>query len=177
MQLKIAELNDIDEVLKLQYKYHVNTIEENNKVDGFVTTAFTKEQLSILVTKEQGLFIGTKNNKVIAYVMAASWHYWSQWPLFAHMIKQLHKVKYLTKTLNTKNSYQYGPVCLDATIRGSGALESIFDFARNEMTKRYPILVTFINVTNTRSYAAHTKKLGLEAINKLRVFTQLCNFN
>lgn len=166
MQLKVAELKNIDEVLKLQHKYHVDSIDEKNKADGFVTTAFTKEQLTVLVTREQGLFIGIKNKKVVAYVMAASWQYWSRWPLFAYMIKRLHKVEYLAQTLNTSNSYQYGPVCLDVDIRGSGALEKIFDFARNEMSKKYPILVTFINVTNTRSYAAHTKKLGLEVINK-----------
>jgi hypothetical protein len=166
VQLKVAKLDDIDGVIKLQHKYHVDSIDEKNKADGFVTTAFTKQQLSTLVTKEQGLFIGVKNKKVVAYVMAASWQYWSQWPLFAYMIKRLHKVEYLSQTLNTSNSYQYGPVCLDTDIRGSGALEDIFDFARNEMSKKYLILVTFINVTNTRSYVAHTKKLGLEVLNK-----------
>ncbi|SFV57662.1 Acetyltransferase, GNAT family [hydrothermal vent metagenome] len=32
------------------------------------------------------------------------------------------------------------------------------------MSKRYPILVTFVNKINPRSYAAHTKKLGLTVI-------------
>lgn len=32
------------------------------------------------------------------------------------------------------------------------------------MSKRYPILITFINKINSRSYNAHTKKLGLEVI-------------
>ncbi|HLR36057.1 MAG TPA: hypothetical protein VK071_12120 [Tissierellales bacterium] len=32
------------------------------------------------------------------------------------------------------------------------------------MNKRYPILITFINKINPRSYNAHTKKLGLELI-------------
>ena len=32
------------------------------------------------------------------------------------------------------------------------------------MAKRFPILVTFINKINPRSYAAHTKKLGLTVI-------------
>lgn len=157
---------DIDAVLVLQHKYHIDSIEEKNKKDGFVTTAFTKKQLTDLVSKEQGLFIGLINNKVVAYVMAASWQYWSQWPLFSHMIKQLSNDEYLGQTLSVDNSYQYGPVCLDTSIRGSGELESIFDFARKEMSKRYPILVTFINITNTRSYIAHTKKLGLKVINK-----------
>jgi len=66
--------------------------------------------------------------------------------------------------LTTDNSYQYGPVCIDKSIRGSGALEIMFDFSREHMAKRFPILVTFINKINPRSYAAHTKKLGLTVI-------------
>ena len=43
-------------------------------------------------------------------------------------------------------------------------LEKLFDFARENMAKRFPILVTFINKINPRSYEAHTKKLKLEVI-------------
>ena len=166
MKLKVAKLSDIGEVLKLQNKYHVDSINEEDKKDGFVTTAFTKKQLTDLVNKEQGLFIGLKNNHVVAYLMSASWEYWSQWLLFEHMIKELGNVKYLGMALDTNNSYQYGPVCLDKSIRGSGALELIFDFAREKMSKKYPILVTFVNVANRRSYVAHIKKLGLTEVNK-----------
>ena len=164
MQLKLATINDIDEVLKLHNKYQINSIQEEDKEDGFITTAFTKEQLSRLIEDEQGLFIAKKDGKIIAYVMAASWQFWSMWPMFAHMIKDLPNLEYLGKKLSIDNSYQYGPVCIDKSFRGSGVLEKIFDFARVHMSKRYPILVTFINRINSRSYTAHTKKLGLEVI-------------
>ena len=32
------------------------------------------------------------------------------------------------------------------------------------MSKRFEILVTFVNVINERSYAAHKRKLGLDTI-------------
>ena len=66
--------------------------------------------------------------------------------------------------MNVNNSYQYGPICIDKSVRGSGVLEKIFDFARGQMSKRYPILVTFINKINPRSFEAHVRKLGLEVI-------------
>lgn len=84
--------------------------------------------------------------------------------MFAHMIKGLPRLNYLGQSLSVDNSYQYGPICVDGSVRGTGVLEQIFDFARQEMEKRYPILVTFINKINTRSYEAHTRKLGLEVI-------------
>jgi hypothetical protein len=164
MQLKIAEYSDIDKVLELHYKYQVDSIAEEDKQDGFVTTPFTKEQLAALIDKEQGLFIALEDSNVVAYVMAASWQFWSTWPMFEHMIKDLPNLEYLGQTLSVDNSYQYGPICIDKSIRGSGTLEKIFDFAREHMAKRYPILVTFINKINPRSYEAHTRKLGLEVI-------------
>jgi hypothetical protein len=53
---------------------------------------------------------------------------------------------------------------VDQSARGSGVLALIFDFAREKMARRYPILVTFINKLNPRSFAAHTQKLGLLVI-------------
>ena len=164
MKFKIAQLDDIDSILELHFRYQVDSIEQEDKKDGFVTTAFTREQLTNLITKEQGLFIAIEDNKVIAYAMSASWEFWSIWPMFVQMIKDLDDLEYLGKKLSVENSYQYGPVCIDKQFRGSGLLEKFFDFAREHMSKRYPILVTFINKINPRSIAAHTKKLGLTVI-------------
>ena len=164
MQLKIAQLSDIDEVLQLHYKYQINSINEEDKKDGFITTPFTKEELTKLINEEQGLFIVRIEDKVIAYVMCASWKFWSVWPMFAHMIKDLPNLQYLGQTLSVDNSYQYGPICVDKSVRGSGVLEELFDFARDQMSKRFPILVTFVNKINPRSYEAHIRKLKLEVI-------------
>ena len=161
MRLKIAELIDIDSILRLHAKYQVDSILEEDKKDGFVTTAFTKEQLKSIIIEEEGLFIAVENGEVVGYVMSASWEFWSAWPMFIYMIKDLESLEYLGKKITTKNSYQYGPVCIDKQFRGSGLLEKLFDFAREYMSKKYPILVTFVNKINSRSYVAHTKKLGL----------------
>ncbi|UOG73128.1 GNAT family acetyltransferase [Hymenobacter tibetensis] len=164
MELTIAGLDDIAGVLNLHKKYQVDTILEEDKKDGFVTTSFTREQLTKLIEEEQGLFIATQDGAVIAYVMSASWQFWSGWPIFSYMTDRLPTLKYAGHTLSAHNSYQYGPICVDKAHRGSGLLEAIFDFAREKMATRYPVLVTFINMINARSYAAHTQKLGLEVI-------------
>lgn len=164
IQYRLAKLEDIDNILKLHFKYQVDSIKEEDKKDGFVTTAFSHQELKELIIQENGLIIAVKNDEIIAYVMAASWYFWSKWTMFEHMIKDLSKFTYLNQILSTDNSYQYGPICIDKSVRGSGVLESIFDFAREHMSKRYSILVTFVNKINTRSYEAHKRKLGLEVI-------------
>jgi hypothetical protein len=164
MQLKIAERSDIDDTLVLHYRYQVGSIAEEDKKDGFVTTPFTREELAALIEEEQGLFIAKQGERVVAYVMAASWGFWSQWPMFAFMIEDLPNIKYNGHTLSTENSYQYGPICIDKSVRGTGVLEQIFTFAKEKMSQRFPILVTFVNKTNSRSFEAHTRKLGLDVI-------------
>lgn len=164
MQLIVAEIKDIDETLALHYKYQIDSISEDDKKDGFVTTPFTREELTNLITKEQGLFIARKDGQVVAYVMAASWEFWSAWPMFKYMIDSLNKLSYNGLELTTENSYQYGPICIDKSVRGTGVLEKIFSFARKRMAERYQVLVTFINKKNGRSFEAHTRKLGLDVI-------------
>lgn len=159
-----AVLSDIPAISELQKKYHVSTISQEDKPDGFVTTLFTEEQFKELIEKEDGLAIGCDGDKVIAYAMAASWDYWSTWTLFEYMIRDLPNTKYLGQVLSTVNSYQYGPICIDKPYRGSEVLPNLFEFSRRQMEDRYPIMITFINQINPRSFKAHTEKLGMEVI-------------
>ncbi len=164
MQYKIAELSDIEATLKLHRKYQIDTIEEEDKKDGFVTTAFSKEELMELIEKEQGLFIAKEGDEVLAYVMSASWDFWSKWAMFQHMIADLPNLEYKGQKLTAKNSYQYGPICIDKRVRGTEVLSKIFQFSLAKMATRYPILITFVNQINPRSFEAHHCKLGLDII-------------
>lgn len=159
-----ATISDIPGVKDLQKKYHVSTISEEDKVDGFVTTLFTDEQFKELIESEDGLAIALDGDKIVGYAMAASWDYWSAWPLFEFMIKDLPNTSYLGQVLSKENSYQYGPICIDKAYRGTDVLPNLFEFSRMQMEKRYPIMITFINQINPRSFKAHTEKLGLDVI-------------
>ena len=164
MQLKIATIDDIEATLRLHAKYQIDTIAEADKKDGFVTTPFSHEELRDLIEQEQGLFIAKEEKEVVAYVMSASWQFWSRWPMFAYMIEHLDEIEYLGQRLSVDNSYQYGPIAIDTRYRSTTLLYDIFDFARENMARRYPILVTFVNRVNPRSFAAHHRKLGLDIL-------------
>ena len=164
MEYRNAKLNDIYGVSQLQKKYHISTILEEDKQDGFVTTLFTEDQFKELIEKENGLAVALDVDKVVGYAMAASWQYWSAWPLFQYMINDLPNTKYLGKVLSVENSYQYGPICIDKRYRGTEVLPNLFEFSRLQMKDKYSILITFINQINGRSYRAHVDKLGLEVI-------------
>ena len=164
MEYRNANIKDIEGVSKLQKKYHVSTVSEEDRKDGFVTTLFTEEQFASIIEKENGLTIAINDGEVCAYAMAASWQFWSAWPMFQFMIKDLPNVTYLGKKLTEQNSFQYGPVCIDKIWRGKNIVCNLFEASRRQMKKRFPILITFINQANPRSYVAHTKKVGFEVI-------------
>lgn len=159
-----ATIADIPQLQALQQKYHVSSIREEDKKNGFVTTLFTAEQFQELIERENGISLACDADQLAGYAMAGSWDFWSKWPLFQQMIADLPNVTYLGRTLNTQNSYQYGPVCIDMAYRGQGVLEELFRYSTSQMSKRYPVLITFINQINERSFAAHTRKVGLEVI-------------
>lgn len=161
---RLAEEKDLDEVFALQQRYHVDTISEEDKPDGFVTTLFTTDQLRALMEQEQGVSIAVSDGKVIGYAMAGSWEFWSEWPLFEYMIERLNEDNYCGDTMTVENSYQYGPICVDKEYRGTGVFQGLFWFSLKTMADKYPYMLTFINQINPRSYKAHTEKVGMDVI-------------
>lgn len=159
-----AKKEDIPQIQTLQKTYHIASIREEDKKNGFVTTLFTTEQMAELIDREEGISLACDKERIVGYAMAGSWDFWSKWPLFQQMIADLPNINYLGRTLTTENSYQYGPVCIDMEYRGQGVLESLFQYSTGQMSRRYPVLITFINQVNERSFAAHTKKVGLDII-------------
>lgn len=157
-------MTDLEGVMDLHKRYHISSINAEDKPDGFVTTNFTPEQLQALVEKEEGIMIAKDGGRIVSYAMAASWQFWSEWPLFAHMIQKLpdHSLDGLKLTVD--NSYQYGPICVDKSYRSSGVFEKVFYASLDSMAGRYPVMVTFINQINPRSYKAHTQKVNMSTV-------------
>lgn len=164
MEIRLAELADIDGIIALHKKYHVDSIVAEDKPNGFVTTNFTPEQLNALIQKERGVTIAKEDDTVISYAMAASWDFWSAWPLFVCMIEKLPSYQFNDKPLCVDTSYQYGPICIDNAYRHSGLFERVFFASLHSMNKRFSTMVTFINQINPRSYAAHTRKAKMQTV-------------
>lgn len=158
MEITRASVSDMDGIISLHKKYHIDYIDESDKPDGFVTTNFTLKQLENLIEHENGVTVAKQNGRVVCYAMAASWRFWSTWPLFAYMLEKLPEYRYQGSPLSPDNSYQYGPICVDRAVRGTGVFEKVFFASLAGMEKRFSTMVTFISQANPRSYAAHVRK-------------------
>ena len=172
-QIRLAEVGDIEGIRALMKKYHRDTISDEDRPDGFVTTAITDGQLTELIEKERGVMIiagpsgegpGEGRDEVLGFCFAAPWEFWTAWPLFRHMISIIPDYEFDGEKLIVEESYQYGPVCVDRSIRGTGAFEDLFFASLEQFRDRYPVMLTFVNQINKRSENAHNNKAHMETI-------------
>lgn len=161
MEIRQATLDEFDGVMALLRANHVDNLNEAERKDGFVTTNMTPAQMTALIAEENGVTVALDGDKVTAFALAAPWTFWSQWPFFQNMIRILGEYRFEGVTLTEENSYQYRPVCVDRSYRGRGLFERVFAASLRTMEDRYPIMATFVNQANPRSYAAHSRRVGM----------------
>ncbi len=166
MHSRLAQATDIEGIQALQaLNLYTNLTQAQRSAQGFVTTPFTPDHIQTLID-ENGAFVVEKAGAIVGYAFAGSWAFFSQWPIFPHMVSLFTKQEFQNILLTELNTFQYGPVCIDQALRGTDAFPALFAFVRQEMRSRYPIGITFINQANSRSVAAHHRKLKLEIINE-----------
>ncbi len=162
---EVATLEAIPGLMTLQKRYHVDTISDEDRPQGFVTTLFTPEQMGKLIEEEQGIVIArAPDGEIIGYAMNGSWDYWSAWPLFQHMIADLPGTVYKGIDLTTANTYQYGPICVDTRYRGQKVFQNLMERSRRHFGPRYPVMITFVNAANPHSSHAHIDGAGMDLI-------------
>ena len=166
VRTRIGRKSDIASVLSLQEKYLFRNLNEEERLEGFVTTPFTVGQIEEIL-KENGLFVAVDEmDIIIAYAFAGSWKYFEQWEIFNFMVSRFPQLSFNGQEITTANSFQYGPVSIEKEYRGKGVLNLIFEEMRLEFVKKYPISITFINKVNVISEKAHTRKLGWQIIDE-----------
>lgn len=165
MITRVATESDIDEILELQSRNLYTKLSEAERAEGFVTTPFTVEQIKALLT-QPGVFVAEKQGRVVGYAFAGNWDFFSQWAIFPYMVSRFGQLKFQGTQITVGNTFQYGPVCIAQTLRGSGVFPQLFETMRSSFSARFPIGLTFINKANPRSLAAHTQKLNLEIIDE-----------
>lgn len=159
-----AELTDIPGIIMLEKKYHKDSISEEDKPGGFITTFFSENKLKKLIEEEKGLAVACDGTRIVGFANSASWQFWSAWPVFHPMIDDLPNIKYKDTVLSTDNCFQYGPACIHKDYRGTEVLPNLFETSRLLMKDRYPVLVLYVNQTNQRSFQAHSRKLGIDVV-------------
>jgi glutaredoxin-related protein len=164
MEIRQATLSDLEDLLRLQEKYHVSNLTEDEKLQkGFVTMRATVEQFTHLINNG-GIFIARVDGNLAAYAFTSEWDYFRQWPIIQTMEAALPNLKYEGRDITVENSFQYGPVCIDETYRGRNILTMLFAAVQKAYQPRFEFAVTFINQVNVLSSHAHARKTPLSII-------------
>ncbi len=162
---RIATESDIEGILDLQAQNLYANLSGDELADGFVTTPFTPELIRSLFAQD-GAFVAESEDRIVGYLFAGGWEFYAQWEIFRLMVSRLPELSFQGEKIIVDRSFQYGPVCVDRSVRGSGILSQIFETMQSSFAPRLPIGVTFINQLNHRSLAAHHRKLNFEIIDK-----------
>ena len=164
MEIRQANLSDLEAILKLQEKYHVSNLTEAEKLEkGFVTMRVSVEQFTYLIN-EKGVFIALFEGNLAAYALTSPWDYFRQWPIIQRMEAILPTLKYEGKEITVENSFQYGPVCIDEAYRGRNILTLLFAAIQKVYQPQFEYAVTFINQINVLSSYAHARKTPLSIV-------------
>ena len=163
--IRTATESDFTGILDLQARNLYANLAATELPGGFVTTPFSSDLLRLLL-RQDGVFVAVSEQQIIGYILAGDWEFFSQWGIFKVMIDRLPQLIYQGQQITVDNSFQYGPICIDLSSRGSQVFPELFDLMRVSFAPKFPIGVTFINKINERSFAAHTRKLSLDIIDE-----------
>jgi hypothetical protein len=156
---------DFTGILDLQARNLYANLAATELPGGFVTTPFSRDLLRLLLI-QHGVFVAENEQQIIGYLLSGDWDFFAQWAIFKVMIDRLPLLNFHGQEITVANSFQYGPICVDRSSRGSQVFPELFDLMRSSFAPKFPIGVTFINKINERSFVAHTRKLNLEVIDE-----------
>ena len=163
MITRIGNRDDISGIVALQRVNLYDNLSPAQRKQGFVTTPFSESQLLELMA-ERGVFVAEEQGEIMGYTMAGTWRFFSNGRSSRSWLSRLGSLSIAGKPVQPDQSFQYGPVCINSTLRGSGLFPVLFEEMRREFSSRFPTGITFINRVNERSYSAHTRKLGMSVI-------------
>ena len=70
------------------------------------------------------------------------------------------------RIIQRDRTFQYEPICIDPSQRGTNLLPKLFKVMRQEFLTRFTTGITFINCGNRCSYEAHNRKLKMTVIDR-----------
>ncbi|MCL1079005.1 GNAT family N-acetyltransferase [Parashewanella spongiae] len=161
MLIRQATLQDIPKIAQLE-RQHLS-----DELDGDSATmtgqSYSANDLNKILNTGW-IVVAEIDTRIIGYVIAGSWHFFTQFSIYKHIVKQLSNTGFNGVNLNESNSCQYGPIWIASIHRGQGIFEKLVDKVRQLSRKKYSHMVTFIAEANQHSYFAHTKKGQMQII-------------
>ncbi|PKH56280.1 GNAT family N-acetyltransferase [Shewanella sp. Choline-02u-19] len=163
MNIRLATLEDVLPLAALeqsQLQDELSIEQRNSSLDG---QSFSQADLTCLVT-QHWVVVAELGGHIVGYVIAGRWAFFKQWPIYRNLLNRLSRIEYDKARLTEKNCCQYGPIWIATDYRGQGIFEALVKFVRKAVSKELPYMLTFIAEDNGASFAAHTRKGGMQVV-------------
>ncbi|MCL1145705.1 GNAT family N-acetyltransferase [Shewanella marinintestina] len=163
MNIRRAKISDIATLVSLEQNHlqdELNAEQRNSSLQG---QSFNQADFSALVN-QHWVVVAEIDGAIIGYVIAGRWSFFKQWPIYRNLLNRLPKLDYERAKLSEKNSCQYGPIWIDSAHRGQGIFEALVTFLKKQVGNELPYMLTFIAEDNGGSFAAHTRKAGMQVV-------------
>jgi predicted GNAT superfamily acetyltransferase len=154
---------DYAAILKLQAANFIANLSEEERKTGFLSAEFTPEQTAH-IAEDLGTMGAFIDGCVAGFLCAFRRDFETGSPVIAEMLESYDGMTFEGRSLNSFNSYIYGPACVAREYRGRGLLRGLYDAQKKDLAGQFEIGVAFVSRSNPHSLDAHVKGLGMTEV-------------
>lgn len=158
-------MEDYQKIFELQNKNLVPSLSENDLKDGFLSAAFTLDNLQA-VNANICIMTCFSGINLCGYHIASTPEFNKTSLLLTQMMQQFNQITYKDKILSEYDCFIADPTCIAKEYRGQGIypqlITSLFDFLKNTLNPSR-LRISFASELNKMSLNAQ-KKIGCEII-------------
>jgi hypothetical protein len=163
MEIGRATEKDYAGILELQSRYYISNLSSSEQKDGFLSAEFTLSQICAMAD-DLGIAVARYGDRVVGYMCASRVDLVPRPLILDTMLKCLERVVFRGRRVTDTRMFIYGPVCIDKEFRGQDVLKRLFGQLTASLAGIFDTGVAFVAAGNPRSFAAHTRRLGMEKI-------------
>lgn len=163
MNIRRAKTSDIAALAALEQQHLQDELAADKRDNSLQGQSFSQADLTTLVN-QHWVVVAEVEGEIMGYVIAGRWSFFKQWPIYRNLLNRLPRLEYERAKLTEKNCCQYGPIWIDSRHRGKGIFESLVAFVKKQVGNELAYMLTFIAEDNVGSFAAHTRKGGMQVV-------------
>ena len=133
--------------------------------EGFVTAEYTIAELEKMNALEPSI-IAKEGEEVVGYALVINRRFQGVHPLVDDLFRQVDQASYDSQSLRETDYLLVGQLCVGRTHRRLGLSRKMYEFYREQLSPRYPFLITDVVESNVPSLRAH-QRTGFEIIGTL----------
>lgn len=157
---------DFSQILDLQNKNLFSALTSSDRKDGFLSTAYTKDQF-LEMDRTLGAVVGVEAGKVCGYIFAGTEKFYRNFIRASALLDQCAKISYRGKPLTSYRFFIANPICIDKDYRGADVYVRLCDKLLETVPKDYDLVLGFISIENTRHLSA-VKKVKMEVVGEFQ---------